>query len=135
MIVILSLYLQMSLEAACNIMTPDKTASHGNDSEDTISPGTPTKELKGGSLDDIKDIYVEVDQRRVVFDEDVKRHVEIDELEQVSIAIEKQHAEEELSRLKSRFEKWKKDYKARLRGTKARLRLNGHRNWCGKKSF
>ncbi|KAG5414126.1 hypothetical protein IGI04_001693 [Brassica rapa subsp. trilocularis] len=127
--------MQMSLEAACNIMTPDKTASHGNDSEDTISPGTPTKELKGGSLDDIKDIYVEVDQRRVVFDEDVKRHVEIDELEQVSIAIEKQHAEEELSRLKSRFEKWKKDYKARLRGTKARLRLNGHRNWCGKKSF
>ncbi|KAF3534456.1 hypothetical protein DY000_02038564 [Brassica cretica] len=127
--------MQMSLEAACNIMTPDKTASHGNDSEDTISPGTPTKELKGGSLDDVKDIYVEVDQRRVVFDEDVKRHVEIDELEQVSIAIEKQHAEEELSRLKSRFEKWKKDYKARLRGTKARLRLNGHRNWCGKKSF
>uniref|UniRef100_M4ERH0 Myosin motor domain-containing protein n=1 Tax=Brassica campestris TaxID=3711 RepID=M4ERH0_BRACM len=96
--------MQMSLEAACNIMTPDKTASHGNDSEDTISPGTPTKELKGGSLDDIKDIYVEVDQRRVVFDEDVKRHVEIDELEQVSIAIEKQHAEEELSRLKSRFD-------------------------------
>ncbi|KAF3600616.1 hypothetical protein F2Q69_00034187 [Brassica cretica] len=91
--------------------------------------------LKGGSLDDVKDIYVEVDQRRVVFDEDVKRHVEIDELEQVSIAIEKQHAEEELSRLRSRFEKWKKDYKARLRGTKARLRLNGHRNWCGKKSF
>ncbi|CAN6915246.1 unnamed protein product [Brassica oleracea] len=127
--------MQMSLEAACNIMTPDKTASHGNDSEDTISPGTPTKELKGGSLDDVKDIYVEVDQRRVVFDEDVKRHVEIDELEQVSIAIEKQHAEEELSRLRSRFEKWKKDYKARLRGTKARLRLNGHRNWCGKKSF
>ncbi|KAL0688646.1 hypothetical protein Bca4012_088323 [Brassica carinata] len=127
--------MQMSLEAARNIMTPDKTASHGNDSEDTISPGTPTKELKGGSLDDVKDIYVEVDQRRVVFDEDVKRHVEIDELEQVSIAIEKQHAEEELSRLRSRFEKWKKDYKARLRGTKARLRLNGHRNWCGKKSF
>ncbi|KAJ0251477.1 Myosin-4 [Hirschfeldia incana] len=111
--------MQMSLEAACN----------------TMSPGTPpTEDLKGGSLNDVKDIYVEVDQRRVVFDEDVKRHVEI-ELERESSAIKKQHAEEELSRLKSRFEKWKKDYKARLRGTKARLRLNGHRNWCGKKSF
>lgn len=111
--------LQMSLEAACN----------------TMSPGTPQpKDLNGGSLNDVKDIYVEVDQRRVVFDEDVKRHVEM-ELERESIAMNKQHAEEELTRLKSRFEKWKKDYKARLRGTKARLRLNGHRNWCGKKSF
>ncbi|KAL0726888.1 hypothetical protein Bca4012_022981 [Brassica carinata] len=111
--------MQMSLEAACN----------------TMSPGTPTKDLKGGSLNDVKDIYVEVDhQRRVVFDEDVKRHVEV-ELERESTAIKKQHAEEELSKLKSRFEKWKKDYKARLRGTKARLRLNGHRNWCGRKSF
>lgn len=109
----------MSLEAACN----------------TMSPGTPQpKDLNGGSLNDVKDIYVEVDQRRVVFDEDVKRHVEM-ELERESIAMNKQHAEEELTRLKSRFEKWKKDYKARLRGTKARLRLNGHRNWCGKKSF
>ncbi|XP_056857024.1 myosin-4-like [Raphanus sativus] len=111
--------MQMSLEAACN----------------TMSPGTPQpKDLNGGSLNDVKDIYVEVDQRRVVFDEDVKRHVEM-ELERESIAMNKQHAEEELTRLKSRFEKWKKDYKARLRGTKARLRLNGHRNWCGKKSF
>ncbi|CAH8317860.1 unnamed protein product [Eruca vesicaria subsp. sativa] len=130
--------MQMSLEAAYNIMTPDKTPSHGNDSsEDTMSPGTPTKELKGDSLnnDDVKDIYVEDYQRRVIFEEDVKRHVET-ELERESMAMTKQQAEEELSRLKSRFEKWKKDYKARLRGTKARLRLNGgHRHWWCKKSF
>ncbi|CAH2077785.1 unnamed protein product [Thlaspi arvense] len=129
--------MQMSLVAACKILAPDKAASHGDDSEDTMSLGTPTKELKG-SLNDVNNLVIECDQRRVVFDEDVKCHGEM-KLEPDSISVKKQHAEEELSRLKLRFEKWKKDYRARLRGTKARLRLNGdkdrHRKWWCKKSF
>ncbi|XP_024004491.1 myosin-4 [Eutrema salsugineum] len=128
---------QMSLAAACKILAPEKIASHGNDSEDTMSLGTPTKELKG-SLNDVNNLPVEFDQRRVVFDEDVKCHVEM-RSEPDSISVKKQDAEKELSNLKLRFEKWKKDYRARLRGTKARLRLNGnkgrHRKWWCKKSF
>lgn len=128
----------MSLAAACKILASDKTASHGNDSEETMSLGTPTKELKG-SLNVVSNLSLAFDQRRVVvFDEDVKCHVEA-KVEPDAVSIKKQQAEEELSRLKLRFEKWKKDYKARLRGTKARLRLNGHkgrhRNWWCKKSF
>lgn len=130
--------LQMSLAAACKIMVPDKTASDGNDSEETMSLGTTTEELNG-SLNAVKNLSVEFEQRRVVFDEDVKCHVDV-KLEPDSVSIRKQHAGEELSRLKLRFEKWKKDYKARLRGTKARLRLNGdkdrrHRKWWCKKSY
>lgn len=126
--------LQMSL--ACKIMVPDKTVIHDNDSEDTMSLGTPTKELKC-NLNDVNNLSLEFDQRRVVFDEDVKCHVDV-KLEPDSISIKNQHAGEELSTLKLRFEKWKKDYKARLRGTKARLRLNGekgcHRKWWCKKT-
>ncbi|KAL9288305.1 Myosin-4 [Arabidopsis thaliana] len=125
--------MQMSLAAACKVLAPDKTVSHGNDSEDTMSFGTPTKELKG-SLSDVNNLSTEFDQRSVIIHEDPKSLVEV---KSDSISNRKQHAEE-LRRLKSRFEKWKKDYKTRLRETKARVRLNGdegrHRNWWCKKS-
>lgn len=42
-------------------MILDKIVSYGNDLEDIIFFGIFIKEFKGGSLDDIKDIYVEVD--------------------------------------------------------------------------
>jgi len=126
--------MQMSLAAACKVLAPDKTASHGTDSEDTMSFGTPTKELKG-SLSDVNNLSTEFDQRSVIIHEDPKSLVEV---KSDSISNRKQHAEE-LRRLKSRFEKWKKDYKTRLRETKARVRLNGdegrHRNWWCKKSY
>jgi len=132
-IMILDTPLQMSLAAACKVLAPDKTVSHGNDSEDTMSFGTPTKELKG-SLSDVNNLSTEFDQRSVIIHEDPKSLVEV---KSDSISNRKQHAEE-LRRLKSRFEKWKKNYKTRLRETKARVRLNGdegrHRNWWCKKS-
>ncbi|KFK29251.1 hypothetical protein AALP_AA7G109000 [Arabis alpina] len=129
--------MQMSLAAACKILVPDNTVDDGNDSEETIFLATPTEELNG-SLNVVNNISIEFNQRKVVFDEDVKCHVDV-KLEPESVSIRKQHAGEELSKLKLRFEKWKKDYKARLRGTKARLRLNGdkdrrHRKWWCKKS-
>ncbi|KAG7545982.1 Myosin head motor domain [Arabidopsis suecica] len=124
--------MQISLAAACKILATDKTASHGNDSEDTMSFGTPTKELKR-SLSDVNNLSTEFDQRSVIIHEDTKSLVEVN-----SQSSSRKQRAEELRRLKLRFEKWKKDYKARLRETKARIRLNGdegrHRNWWCKKS-
>ncbi|XP_010438625.1 PREDICTED: myosin-4-like [Camelina sativa] len=129
------LSMEMSLAAACKILAPNKTASHGNDSEDTMSFGTPTKELKD-SLSDANNLSTESDQRSVIINEDAKSLVEVG-LEPDSSSNRTQHAEE-LRRLKLRFEKWKKDYKARLSETKTRLRLNGverrRRKWWCKKS-
>ncbi|XP_023635551.1 myosin-4 isoform X2 [Capsella rubella] len=128
--------MQMSLTAACKVLALNKTASPGNDSEDTMSFGTSTKEPKG-SWSDANNLSTEFDQRSVIINEDAKSFVEV-EFGPESISNRSQHAEE-LKTLKLRFEKWKKDYKARLSETKATLRLNGvegrHRKWWCKKSF
>lgn len=126
----------MSLAAACKILAPNNTASHGNDSEDTMSFGTPKKEPKG-SLSDANNLSTEFDQRSVIINEDGTSLVEV-EIGLDTISNRTQNTEE-LRSLKLRFEKWKKDYKARLRETKARLRSNGvnerrHRKWWCKKS-
>ncbi|KAL1203060.1 Myosin-4 [Cardamine amara subsp. amara] len=124
--------MQMSLAAACKILAQDKTASLSNDSEDTVSFGTPTKEPKG-RLSDVNDNSTEFDQRSVIINEDAKSLVD------VKLGAESKEHAEELRRLKLRFKKWKKDYKARLRETKTRLRLSGgkgrHRKWWCKRSF
>ncbi|CAN8301928.1 unnamed protein product [Cochlearia groenlandica] len=131
----------------------------GYDSEDTTSTGTPgirtpttkfstngnTPELRirelNGSLNAVNHLAREFDQRRLNFDEDARAIVEVKAGPQATPngqQHQQQYPEDEFRRLKIRFETWKKDYKARLRETKARLhRVDGdksrHRKWWGKK--
>ncbi|XP_010536994.1 PREDICTED: myosin-2-like isoform X2 [Tarenaya hassleriana] len=144
--------LQMSLAAARKSLAdnngghptrPDTSISlFGYDSEDTVTsigtPGicTPTK-FTNGSLNSVSNLAREFEQRKFSFDEDARSLVEAKMGPQLSISDGQHHPEEELKKLKLRFETWKKDYKARLRETKARLhRLDGHkshhRKWWGK---
>lgn len=122
----------------------------GYDSEDTMSTGTPgvrtpttkfsngnTPELRirelNGSLNAVNHLAREFDQRRLNFDEDARAIVEV-KVEPEATGQQQQHPEDEFRRLKLRFETWKKDYKARLRETKARLHSDKrrHRKWWGK---
>ncbi|EOA12803.1 hypothetical protein CARUB_v10025758mg [Capsella rubella] len=129
----------------------------GYDSEDTMSTGTPgvrtpttkftngnTPELRirelNGSLNAVNHLAREFDQRRLNFDEDARAIVEVKlgGPQATPNGQQQQHPEDEFRRLKQRFETWKKDYKARLRDTKARLhRVDGdkgrHRKWWGKR--
>ncbi|KAL0886712.1 hypothetical protein Bca101_010695 [Brassica carinata] len=126
----------------------------GYDSEDTMSTGTPgvrtptnkfsngnTPELRirelNGSLNAVNHLAREFDQRRLNFDEDAKAIVEVKGGPQATPngQQQQQHPEDEFRRLKLRFETWKKDYKARLRETKARLHSDKgrHRKWWGKR--
>ncbi|KAL1206546.1 Myosin-2 [Cardamine amara subsp. amara] len=159
--------LQMSLAAARkSLATENNTGQAGGrqdtsispfgyDSEDTMSTGTPgvrtpttkftngnTPELRirelNGSLNAVNHLAREFDQRRLNFDEDARAIVEVKLGPQATPnGQQQQHPEDEFRRLKLRFETWKKDYKARLRDTKARLhRGDGdkgrHRKWWGK---
>ncbi|XP_010520892.1 PREDICTED: myosin-2-like [Tarenaya hassleriana] len=155
--------LQMSLAAARKTLASDNNGIHttkpepsisplgyGYDSEDTLSIGTPgvntpTKYINGGtpeiringSLNAVTNLAREFEQRKFNFDEDVRFLAE-EKPGPTSTSSEGQHhPEEELKKLKQRFKTWKKDYKARLRETRARLhRLEGqkghHRKWWGK---
>ncbi|KAL0646398.1 hypothetical protein Bca4012_044689 [Brassica carinata] len=126
----------------------------GYDSEDTMSTGTPgvrtpttkfsngnTPELRirelNGSLNAVNHLAREFDQRRLNFDEDARAIVEVKGGPQATPngQQQQQHPEDEFKRLKLRFETWKKDYKARLRETKARLHSDKgrHRKWWGKR--
>ena len=126
----------------------------GYDSEDTMSTGTPgvrtpttkfsngnTPELRirelNGSLNAVNHLAREFDQRRLNFDEDARAIMEVKGGPQATPngQQQQQHPEDEFKRLKLRFETWKKDYKARLRETKARLHSDKgrHRKWWGKR--
>ncbi|ESQ43042.1 hypothetical protein EUTSA_v10012475mg [Eutrema salsugineum] len=160
--------LQMSLAAARKSLAAENMTGQaggrqdtsispfGYDSEDTTSTGTPgvrtpttkftngnTPELRvrelNGSLNAVNHLAREFDQRRLNFDEDARAIVEVKLGPQATPnGQQQQHPEDEFRRLKLRFETWKKDYKARLRETKARLhRVDGdksrHRKWWGKR--
>ncbi|CAH8363757.1 unnamed protein product [Eruca vesicaria subsp. sativa] len=156
--------LQMSLAAARKSLATENNpvqaggrqdasmSPFGYDSEDTMSNGTTpgvrtpttkfsngnTPELRirelNGSLNAVNHLAREFDQRRLNFDEDAKAIVEVKGGPQAT-PNGQQQPEDEFRRLKLRFETWKKDYKARLRETKARLHSDKgrHRKWWGKR--
>ncbi|GAB2284575.1 hypothetical protein Dimus_019029 [Dionaea muscipula] len=92
----------------------------------------------GGGLSVVNHLVKEFEQRRQVFDEDAKALAETKSgpLNHPSTSVD-----EELRRLKHRFEAWKKEYKVRLRETKVIIHKLGHpdversrRKWWGKLS-
>lgn len=118
------------------------------DSDDRNSMGTETpggstpirfansvSEFGGGNLNVVNHLAKEFEQRKQNFDEEAK----------AIIPVNSGHApanpNEELRSLKHKFETWKKDYKARLRETRAKLQKLGlseaekhRRKWWGGKS-
>lgn len=160
-----NLNVQMSLAAARTSLASenatgqpvrhDITASPlGYDSEDTMSMGSRTPRTPGcgtpfkysGSLAEaragregngsLNNLMKEFEQRRQTFDNNARALVEVKTTGQSANT----NSIEELHNLKHRFEGWKKEYKTRLRETKARLKL-GHsemdrnrRKWWGKLS-
>lgn len=128
-------YLQVSLAAARKSLTANNTAGQPGrvdasspryDSEDALSMGSRTPGAStpingvacetNGSLSAVGNLVKEFDQRRQTFDDEVKALIEV----------KTGNTDEELKKLKHRFESWKKEYKARLRETKTRLRLHRH---------
>ncbi|XP_038685898.1 myosin-2 [Tripterygium wilfordii] len=158
--------LQMSLAAARKSLSADNTACqpgrhdtstspHCYDSEEMMSPGsrtpggstpikfsTATLEVgagreTNGNFSVMGNLVKEFEQRRQTFDDDAKALIEVRTTQSGSHMT----PDEELRKLKFRFETWKKEYKVRLRETKARLHKMGHadadksrRKWWGKKS-
>ncbi|GMJ10224.1 ARABIDOPSIS THALIANA MYOSIN 1, myosin 2, ARABIDOPSIS THALIANA MYOSIN 4 [Hibiscus trionum] len=144
--------LQTSLAAARKSLAADSTAgqlgradvvspSHYY-SEDNVSMGsrtpgmnTPVGGRENGSLNAVGNLLKEFDQAKQAFDDDAKSLVEIRTPQPTSDV----NPDDELRRLKGRFETWKKDFKMRLKETKARLHKRGHqesdktrRKWWGK---
>ncbi|KAJ9153639.1 hypothetical protein P3X46_027059 [Hevea brasiliensis] len=153
--------LQTSLVAARKSLAADNTTGqHGRldsfaspryyDSEDNVSSGlrtpggsTPNKmslaihdgrvgRETNGSINAISILAKEFEQQRQNFDDNAKALAEVKAAQPAS-------SDAELRKLKLRFETWKKDYKVRLRETKARLNKLGHgeierrtRKWWGK---
>ncbi|XVF04085.1 hypothetical protein REPUB_Repub05bG0051200 [Reevesia pubescens] len=154
--------LQTSLVVARKSLTADSAAGqlgrvdgaspHCYDSEDHVSmgsrtPGGTTPVLfsnaipdvvggrENGSLNAVGNLLKEFEQRIQTFDDDAKSLIDIRMAQPASYI----NPDDELRRLKLRFETWKKDYKMRLRETKARLNKRGHaesdkarRKWWGK---
>ncbi|KAK6934327.1 Myosin head, motor domain [Dillenia turbinata] len=149
--------LQTSLAAAKKSLEADNNGEpgkvdnspspHSYDSGDTPGGNTPMKfttltpdvglgrEANGG-LNAVNHLLKEFEQQRQVFEEDAKALVEVKSGHALSA-----HPDNELRKLKSRFEAWKKEYKVRLRETKARLHKllhseadKGRKKWWGKRS-
>ncbi|KAF7112158.1 hypothetical protein RHSIM_RhsimUnG0258700 [Rhododendron simsii] len=149
--------LQVSLDATKKSFAADDTTGqperqdvspspHYYDSEDTTSMGpqtpggtTPIKisntvragrETNGG-LSAVSPLAKEFEQRKQDFDDEAKAIVES----------KSGRPDEDLRKLKLRFETWKKEYKSRLREMKAKIHKLGHseveksrRKWWGKKT-
>ncbi|KAL6975368.1 hypothetical protein U1Q18_024163 [Sarracenia purpurea var. burkii] len=151
--------LQVSLDTAKKCITAGHTASqpgslggsalpHYSDPEDTrmvarIPNGNMTvkfsdtvrdfrveREAKGG-LDGVSHLVKEFEHRKQGFDDEAKAIAEL----------KSGPPDEELRKLKLRFQTWKKEYKSRLREAKAKLHKLGHsevekshRKWWGKKT-
>ncbi|KAE8692300.1 Myosin-2 [Hibiscus syriacus] len=88
---------------------------------------------ENGSLNELGNLLKEFEQRKQTFDADAKSLIDIKMPQPGS------NTNDELRRLKCRFKTWKKDYKLRLKETKARLHKRGHpesdkarRKWWGK---
>ncbi|CAJ1957021.1 unnamed protein product [Sphenostylis stenocarpa] len=131
----------------------DVPSPFGYDSEDSTSmgsrtPGVSTPLKYCGSLSEagrrrdgpatlvsVSHLMKEFDQRRQTFDFDARALAEARAGQPCN-----SNSIEELRKLKHRFEAWKKDYKARLKETKARLQkvanteMDKRRKWWGKLS-
>ena len=81
----------------------------------------------------VSNLMKEFEQRRHTFDDDARALVEVKTGQSANT-----NSVEELRKLKHSFEGWKKEYKARLRETKARLHKSemdkSRRRWWGKLS-
>lgn len=154
--------MQMSLAAARKSLAVDNTGQPGRfdavsspryyDSEDATSMGsrtpgasTPAKfsssnhevgagRDNNGTLSAVSNLVKEFEQQRQTFDDDAKALVVVKPGQSASNV----NSDEELRKLKLRFEMWKKEYKVRLRETKAKVHKLGHsevrRKWWGKLS-
>nr|TKS18183.1 hypothetical protein D5086_0000006660 [Populus alba] len=143
--------LQTSLAAARKSLAADNTAGqpgkldsstspHYYDSEDYVStesrtPGGNTPNVFANTFPDLRavrenngpvhavsNLTKEFEQQKQNFDDNVKALVEV----RAGQSASNMNPDEEIRRLKLRFETWKKDYKVRLRETKARLHKLGH---------
>lgn len=150
--------LQTSLAAARKSLAADSAAGQLGrvemvsprcyDSEDNVSmgsrtPGGSTPVFFSGAMPDVggrenglSNLVREFDLRKQTFDDDAKSLIDIRTAQPAS----NMNPDDELRRLKQRFETWKKDYKMRLKETKARLHKRVHpesdkarRKWWGKK--
>ncbi|KAG4987023.1 hypothetical protein JHK86_034714 [Glycine max] len=156
--------LQMSLAAARKSLASENASSQiarrdvaspfGYDSEDATSVGSRTPRTPGastplkyssslteagagrdakGTLTSVSNLMKEFEQRRHTFDDDARALVEVKTGQSANT-----NSVEELRKLKHSFEGWKKEYKARLRETKARLHKSemdkSRRRWWGKLS-
>ncbi|XVF18987.1 hypothetical protein REPUB_Repub11eG0071900 [Reevesia pubescens] len=150
--------LQTSLAAAKKSLASDNPAGQLGrvdmvsprcyDSEDNVSMGSRTPggntpvlfpsampDVVGGRENGLSNLVKEFEQRKQTFDDDAKCLIDI----RVGQSASNMNPNDELRRLKLRFETWKKDYKMRLKETKARLHKRGHpesektrRKWWGK---
>lgn len=132
--------MQTSLAAARKSLAADSNAGQRRgdevspqyyDSEDNVAMGsrTPVGNMtdvvggrENGSLNAVGDLLKEFEQRKQTFDDDAKSLAEIRMAEPTSDV----NPDDEFRRLKRRFETWKKEYKVRLKETKARLHKRGH---------
>lgn len=110
--------MQKSLSAA------KKSLSAGESGHDTS--GTQNLSEKNGDI--VDNLAKELEQKRQIFYDDAKAVVER------KLSYSKQI--EEYRKVKERFEMWKKEYKNRLRETKAKLANSegGKQSWWGKLS-
>lgn len=139
--------LQASLDAAKNSLVADNNARRPHNSDDTVSMGEASlggyapmyfsnntgrdaQEANGNSINVVGNLTREFDQKKQNFDDEVK-----------AIAEDRYgRPDEELQKLKLRFQMWKKEFKSRLRETKAKINKLAHpetekscRKWWGKK--
>ncbi|XP_048441531.1 myosin-2 isoform X2 [Pyrus x bretschneideri] len=134
-----------SANTAGQPVTLGSVSSARYDSEEATSMGSRTPgastPLNGagreanGSSNAVSTLLKEFEQRRQIFDDDAKALVEVKPGQSAA----NMNPEEDLRKLKHRFESWKKEYKARLRETKTKLHKIWHseeekrrRKWWGK---
>ncbi|OVA20205.1 IQ motif [Macleaya cordata] len=110
--------------------TPVKPNNHTADA-------APVQEFNLGS-NAVSPLTKEFEQRKQVFEDDAKFIIEVKSGQSASSV----NPEDELRKLKFRFETWKKEYKVRLRETKATLHKLGNsevdrrsKKWWGKRSM
>lgn len=106
--------------------TPIKSSGTNHD----VGAGRDTN----GTLDAVSNLVKEFEQRRQAFDNGAKAIVEVKSGQSASLV----NSDDELRKLKLGFEVWKREFKIRLRDTKAKLhklgRSEGRYKWWGKLS-
>uniref|UniRef100_A0A2P2KG38 Myosin motor domain-containing protein n=1 Tax=Rhizophora mucronata TaxID=61149 RepID=A0A2P2KG38_RHIMU len=155
--------LQASLAAARKSLAADNTAGqpgkldsstspHGCDSEDNLSGGSQTPgggtinkvfgaipgfragRDNNGSINVVNSLAKEFEQRTQNFEDDARALVDVSAGQSASTI----NPDQEIRKLKLRFETWKKEYKVRLWETKARVHKLRHgdkkscRKWWGR---